>query len=73
MVTARADAVAHGEEPPDFPQPPVAVLGPGLRPILLEPGEVLGGGAARATQARRVTEAWAKFIRDQRRYIKSRW
>jgi hypothetical protein len=39
MLAEREDAVAHGEEPPDFPKPPVAVLGPSLRPILPEPGE----------------------------------
>ena len=43
---------------------------PGLRPILLEPGEVLCGGAARTMQARRVTEAWAKFILAQQRALK---
>ena len=71
MMAAREDAHAEGEEPPDSPAPPVAVLGPGLRPILPEPGEVLGAGVARAMQESRMTEAWAKFIRDQRRYIGS--
>ena len=70
MFAAREDAPAYEEEPPEFPEPPVAILGPGLHPVWLEPGEVLGV-IALATQARRAEELARKLRNDQRRTLKA--